>query len=168
LHITFVVKREGRLGLLNPEDGSITFLDRPRGTPPSSPERTTPETNPDAEYAVTDNDPPGKYPGTIISWIRFANRQLIYVLVMDAIRQSSSWDAIRKANSQAKESTWDNLRQRHERANLPNAVREDQSTTEYSQPVNDERTAEQAKFDALLEAERNMSRQSERGVNRPM
>ncbi|KAI0094765.1 hypothetical protein BDY19DRAFT_41156 [Irpex rosettiformis] len=68
----------------------------------------------------------------------------------------SRWDEIRAVNAHAgKSSTWDVLRQTHERRQIPDST---QSTEVPSTPpLNDaevERAREQARFDALLEAER--------------
>lgn len=65
---------------------------------------------------------------------------------------------------QAKQPSWDNLRQNLDQANYADAGKEDQQT-EYNRPVADERAAEQAEFDALLEAERNLDKQPEGNVD---
>ncbi|KAI0080082.1 hypothetical protein K474DRAFT_1658343 [Panus rudis PR-1116 ss-1] len=82
-------------------------------------------------------------------------------------RPRSKWDEIREANarSSAQNSTWDHLRQAHERERIQNAA----SATSSSSPdfvldtpvvvtpggtSDEERRLEQARFDALLEAER--------------
>jgi hypothetical protein len=71
-----------------------------------------------------------------------------------AAQPKNRWEEIRAANARSVGyvSSWDAIRQRHERSRLPNST---------SSPSNDppsygmdDRTAEQAKFDAILEAER--------------
>ncbi|KAG1761920.1 hypothetical protein EDD22DRAFT_894044 [Suillus occidentalis] len=71
-----------------------------------------------------------------------------------ATQPKNRWEEIRAANARSVGyvSSWDAIRQRHERNRLPNST---------SSPGNDppssgmdDRTAEQAKFDAILEAER--------------
>ncbi|KAG2366630.1 hypothetical protein BDR07DRAFT_1606825 [Suillus spraguei] len=71
-----------------------------------------------------------------------------------AAQPKNRWEEIRAANARSSGyvSSWDTIRQRHERNRLPNST---------SSPSNDppsfgmdDRTAEQAKFDAILEAER--------------
>ena len=69
---------------------------------------------------------------------------------------ASRWDEIRAANARAgRSSTWDVLRQSHERNQIPG---NSQSTEVPSGPPLDdadaERAREQARFDAWLEAER--------------
>ncbi|KAG9314442.1 hypothetical protein JVU11DRAFT_5239 [Chiua virens] len=72
----------------------------------------------------------------------------------DPGRLRTRWDEIRAANSRgAGQSTWDTIRQRHERSKLPDPP----SPRPTDNPIvteADERTAAQAKFDTLLEAER--------------
>jgi len=66
---------------------------------------------------------------------------------------ASKWEDIRNANARnvGRQTSWDVLRQRHERSKLPNST----SPPDGSPAGNtDERTAAQARFDALLEAER--------------
>ncbi|KAF9240864.1 hypothetical protein BU15DRAFT_73719 [Melanogaster broomeanus] len=66
---------------------------------------------------------------------------------------ASKWEDIRNANARnvGRQTSWDVLRQRHERSKLPNST----SSPDGSPAGNtDERTAAQARFDALLEAER--------------
>ncbi|KAF9270304.1 hypothetical protein L218DRAFT_992937 [Marasmius fiardii PR-910] len=60
------------------------------------------------------------------------------------------WDEIRKTNSnKASPSTWDQLRQRHEKSDMePNSNPQTQK--------DDDRARAQAKFDALVDRERNM------------
>jgi len=63
----------------------------------------------------------------------------------------SKWDQIRAANTRgASNSSWDALRQNHERARMDNPNEDPKN------PGGDDRAAEQAKFDALLEKERNI------------
>ncbi|KAH8102433.1 hypothetical protein BXZ70DRAFT_1006359 [Cristinia sonorae] len=65
----------------------------------------------------------------------------------------SRWDEIRAANSRgiSKSSSWDVLREKHERGRV--APQESQPTSSHDA----DRAMEQAKFDALLEAERRQS-----------
>jgi hypothetical protein len=91
--------------------------------------------------------------------------------VTEAISKNpTQWDNLRKANTSAQSSSWDTLRQKNERR----ATQSDASAvapadadqhTEFNKPVADERVAEQAKFDALLEAERNLGQQSGRAAD---
>lgn len=76
---------------------------------------------------------------------------------MDAIKQSSSWEVIRKASSQAQDSSWDKLRQGHERSNIPGRAGASQDVPR-ELSADEERALEQAKFDAMLEAERNVGK----------
>ncbi|CCM05169.1 uncharacterized protein FIBRA_07378 [Fibroporia radiculosa] len=68
-------------------------------------------------------------------------------------RPASRWQEIRAANSRGAglPSSWDVLRQTHERSRLPDDA---QST---NQPPMTDRAREQAQFDALLEAERRIA-----------
>ena len=71
----------------------------------------------------------------------------------DPVRRRSRWDEIRAVNSRStSQSSWDTIRQRHERSRLPDSSisASDNSVITEAQ----ERAAAQAKFDALLEAER--------------
>lgn len=72
--------------------------------------------------------------------------------------QSTRWDEIRAANARnARSSSWDALRQQHQRPAVVDTVQP--SPGSYSGAESDtERIAEQARFDALLEAERKLSR----------
>ncbi|KAF8642402.1 hypothetical protein AX16_009668 [Volvariella volvacea WC 439] len=68
---------------------------------------------------------------------------------------TSRWEEIRAANSPiAKDSSWDRIRQNHERVNLP-------ASPSDSDP-NTQRRLEQAEFDAMLERERNRHDHEER------
>ncbi|KAL4253211.1 hypothetical protein ABKN59_004725 [Abortiporus biennis] len=71
-------------------------------------------------------------------------------------KPASKWDEIRASNNGAKTSSWDALRQGHERNTLPEGVSIQSPTLN----TDDERAREQARFDALLEAERRLSRGS--------
>ncbi|KAJ3490576.1 hypothetical protein NLI96_g1355 [Meripilus lineatus] len=94
-------------------------------------------------------------------------------------RPTTRWDEIRMANARgsAKDSSWEALRQSHERDRVSEASpsppdiydnnqqqqqQQQQQKLQQHQPSgtlrDQERTKEQAKFDALLEAERKMSR----------
>lgn len=80
------------------------------------------------------------------------------------------WAEIRKANSGgATDSSWDKLRQSHERARISKGLRPDtqdpsgrttQDTT-FGPTDDGERVRQQAEFDALLEAERRIGQQTE-------
>lgn len=62
----------------------------------------------------------------------------------------SRWDEIRGANTgQSRTSTWDAIRQKHERNQTVKSQTEDRG---------DDRSYEQAKFDEMLERERNLSK----------
>lgn len=72
----------------------------------------------------------------------------------------SKWDQIRAVNAATTtSSSWDALRQRHEK---PRAQDSDMATAQNPNEQVDDRTAEQARFDALLEKERNFGSQSTR------
>ncbi|KAH7931089.1 hypothetical protein BV22DRAFT_1027852 [Leucogyrophana mollusca] len=64
----------------------------------------------------------------------------------------SRWEEIRAANTRnaGRQSSWDTIRQQHERSRLPGSTSQDSSVAE----TQDDRALEQAKFDAMLEAER--------------
>ncbi|EJF67044.1 hypothetical protein DICSQDRAFT_47689 [Dichomitus squalens LYAD-421 SS1] len=66
-------------------------------------------------------------------------------------RPKSTWEAIREANAQnaGKHSSWDELRQRHERRRVSDSGRES---------IEDPRAQAQKEFDAILEAERKAAR----------
>ncbi|KAG5648069.1 hypothetical protein DXG03_007104 [Asterophora parasitica] len=72
----------------------------------------------------------------------------------------SKWDQIRAVNSRTStNSSWDALRQNHERTRVPasnmNSLN-DGGASDFDRTRGDDRAAEQAKFDELLEKERNM------------
>ncbi|KAG2118428.1 hypothetical protein DEU56DRAFT_747713 [Suillus clintonianus] len=69
-----------------------------------------------------------------------------------AAQPKNRWEEIRAANARSAGyvSSWDTIRQRHERNRLPDST----SSPPSNNPGIDERTTEQAKFDAILEAER--------------
>ena len=71
-------------------------------------------------------------------------------------RPKGAWDAIREANAQrtGKHSTWDELRERHERQRVSERVPVQQRASEAEDP----RAKAQAEFDAILEAERRAAR----------
>lgn len=75
--------------------------------------------------------------------------------VPPSIKPMSKWDQIRAANSRTStNSSWDALRQKHERARMPPSPSARSETFERTR--GGDRAAEQAKFDELLEKERNM------------
>ncbi|KAF9460803.1 hypothetical protein BDZ94DRAFT_1222422 [Collybia nuda] len=75
------------------------------------------------------------------------------VAVSSSIKHPSKWDQIRNANSRtANSSSWDLLRQNHERGRMASG-RESEDDPEQIKDY--DRAAEQAKFNALLEKERN-------------
>lgn len=75
------------------------------------------------------------------------------MLSPDPVRLRTRWDEIRAANSRsAGQSSWDTIRQRHERIRLPDSGPPSGDSSPITEA--DERPAAQAKFDALLEAER--------------
>ncbi|KAI9060197.1 hypothetical protein FKP32DRAFT_1605585 [Trametes sanguinea] len=69
-------------------------------------------------------------------------------------RPKGAWEAIREANARnsGRHSTWDELRQRHERQRAPGRPQARQS--EPTEEEEDPRAKAQAEFDAILEAER--------------
>lgn len=71
---------------------------------------------------------------------------------------ASAWDRIRAANAkQGQPSSWDSLRQTHERSRISGATQKQASPGEEGNKFYDDtdKAAEQAKFDELLEKERN-------------
>jgi hypothetical protein len=68
------------------------------------------------------------------------------------------WDEIRRANSTTQQSSWEVLRQRHEREKLAKTQPGQASLpSQHGQLTPDqERAKAQAEFDALLEKERNI------------
>ncbi|KAI0673527.1 hypothetical protein C8Q78DRAFT_1017612 [Trametes maxima] len=66
-------------------------------------------------------------------------------------RQKGAWDAIREANARntGRHSSWDELRERHERQRTAGRVQQKEAAE-----VEDPRAKAQAEFDAILEAER--------------
>ncbi|KAH9898009.1 hypothetical protein C8Q73DRAFT_683352 [Cubamyces lactineus] len=74
-------------------------------------------------------------------------------------RPKSTWEAIREANARntGRHSSWDELRQRHERQRTAGRVQQKESVPE---EVEDPRAKAQAEFDAILEAERKAARAS--------
>jgi hypothetical protein len=69
---------------------------------------------------------------------------------------SSRWDQIRVANAaKTASSSWDAVRQKHEKRRVSGSPTSDQNA---SGPM-DDRAAEQANFDALLEKERSLGSQ---------
>lgn len=74
-------------------------------------------------------------------------------------KTASRWDEIRTANAAAKPSSWDAVRQRHERAAA--AAADKTRSAGLSNSVEDQteidRAQEQARFDAVLEAERKIA-----------
>ncbi|KAF5377435.1 hypothetical protein D9615_005322 [Tricholomella constricta] len=72
-----------------------------------------------------------------------------------SIKSTSKWDQIRAVNSRTStNSSWDALRQNHERARVPASPTSMNEGFERTRA--EDRAAEQAKFDELLEKERNM------------
>ncbi|RDB28817.1 hypothetical protein Hypma_015432 [Hypsizygus marmoreus] len=72
------------------------------------------------------------------------------------IKPATKWDEIRALNARAaSNSSWDALRQRHERARVP-APSSSPSEDDFERTRGDDRAAEQARFDELLEKERHM------------
>lgn len=71
-----------------------------------------------------------------------------------ATQPKNRWEEIRAANARSAGyvSSWDTIRQRHERNRLPYPTSSPSNDTPSSGM--DDRTVEQAKFDAMLEAER--------------
>jgi hypothetical protein len=69
-------------------------------------------------------------------------------------KAASKWDQIRAVNSRTiNNSSWDTLRQNHERERVANSSN---TGDDPEQIRGDDRAAEQARFDALLEKERNI------------
>lgn len=71
----------------------------------------------------------------------------------------SRWDEIRAANARtSRASSWDTLRQQHERGQNTDYVQQPASPANTPTSADLERAQEQARFDAMLEAERRLSR----------
>ena len=72
-------------------------------------------------------------------------------------RPASRWDEIRAANARgSRPSSWDALRQQRERGENPDYVQQPVAPTGPTD-ADAERAREQARFDAMLEAERRLS-----------
>lgn len=80
------------------------------------------------------------------------------------MRNLSRWDQIRTATSDTTtSSSWDTLRQKHEKTRVQkSSINTDRQTNVQA----DDRTAEQARFDVLLEKERNIGFQNAREWSR--
>jgi hypothetical protein len=80
--------------------------------------------------------------------------------VTEALRSTTRWDDIRKANAGgAQQSSWEKLRQEKERPG-PSAGSSSQAPAEsFPSYSDDDRTRQQAEFDALVEAERRLGSQ---------
>ncbi|TFK41066.1 hypothetical protein BDQ12DRAFT_678831 [Crucibulum laeve] len=75
-----------------------------------------------------------------------------------AAASTSKWDQIRATNARkAGSSSWDNLRQQHERTTIPRSPGGGSGSDSVAASANNDRAAEQAEFDALLEKERNIT-----------
>ena len=75
----------------------------------------------------------------------------------NAPQSSSRWEEIRAANARgARPSTWDALRQRHEKAQVADHVQSGH-TPSVTNDADVERAREQARFDAMLETERKIA-----------
>ncbi|GLB36238.1 hypothetical protein LshimejAT787_0305260 [Lyophyllum shimeji] len=73
--------------------------------------------------------------------------------VPSSTKPISKWDQIRAANSRTSpNSSWDALRQKHERARVPPPS----GSETFERTRSEDRAAEQAKFDELLDRERNI------------
>lgn len=74
-------------------------------------------------------------------------------------KTATRWDEIRAANAAAKPSSWDAIRQRHERATAAADKRRSAGTATNAEDQTElDRAQEQARFDAVLEAERKIAR----------
>lgn len=77
----------------------------------------------------------------------------------------SRWDQIRTAQQTTKPTSWDSIRETHEKQRMgrsgtpSSSAASDNGTVPYKGPRDAEREAEQAKFDALLEGERRIAAQ---------
>ncbi|KAG6842578.1 hypothetical protein C0991_000104 [Blastosporella zonata] len=114
---------------------------------------------------IQKNSPIPVPPGPVI--VRAGNRS-----VFDSTEQSptnpspvtsnspTKWDQIRTVNSHTStNSSWDALRQNHERSRVPSSTTASQSaddTDAFQRSCDNDRAAEQAKFNELLERERNI------------
>lgn len=75
-------------------------------------------------------------------------------------RSSSKWDQIRASNTVAsRSSTWDTLRQKHEK---PQTQKPQNDSPRRNENASDGQTLDQAQFDALLDKERNLGSQNPR------
>jgi len=74
-------------------------------------------------------------------------------------KSPTRWDQIRSANSRkSSNSSWDVIRQNHERTRILHSSSNDGQTEGGVDERNDDRAAEQARFNAMLEKERNISK----------
>lgn len=76
------------------------------------------------------------------------------------VRPLSKWDQIRNNAAPSTSSSWDALRQKHEKSQLQQSSTA--PTNQNTEQQQDDRAVEQAKFDALLERERKLSSQNGR------
>ncbi|KAG6888677.1 hypothetical protein C0995_006667 [Termitomyces sp. Mi166 len=77
-----------------------------------------------------------------------------------SINPPSKWDQIRAANARpSTNSSWDALRQSHERTRVPSMTSAPDSIA-FQRSRDEDRAAEQAKFDEMLERERNIKDES--------
>ncbi|KNZ71446.1 hypothetical protein J132_09900 [Termitomyces sp. J132] len=77
-----------------------------------------------------------------------------------SINPPSKWDQIRAVNARTStNSSWDALRQRHERTRVP-SVNSDSDPDAFERSRTEDRVAEQAKFNEMLERERNIKHDS--------
>lgn len=76
------------------------------------------------------------------------------------VRPLSKWDQIRTNATPSTSSSWDALRQKHEKSQLQQSRTAPTNQNTERQP--DDRASEQAQFDALLERERKLSSQNGR------
>lgn len=65
LDVRLAVRREGRFGLFNPEDGSVAFSDRTQHTPARLPSQSAPTTSSDSGATVTDEVIPHRQLGMV-------------------------------------------------------------------------------------------------------
>ncbi|KAG6829383.1 hypothetical protein H0H92_004651 [Tricholoma furcatifolium] len=106
-----------------------------------------------SKWAV-DSDPPPPETSTTESITPSAS---VSDTAKPSMNPQSKWDQIRAGNSRTStQSSWDALRQNHERSRVPSPATSGSGPTGFQRSRDEDRALEQAKFDEMLERERNI------------
>lgn len=175
-HLQFVRSLENQHGFLTALH-EISGETPPSGPAPQKPSPTRPEDMEGHGTTVTPNEmdavwttttttdaPPSSVVTPATSGKRYSvilrtSKSLTCLLIPtgDTPKSSSRWDEIRATNARgAKPSSWDNLRQKHEKTQISDQLQPSQPPS-ISNDTDAERVREQARFDAILEAERKVA-----------